>query len=142
MQAAARQCVRRLLSATAGAGPSSLQASAGAASLAGFGAWSRAGAGNGAAEALAGMRFDGGQLFRGFASPVHTVDVQQNNVDRAFKKLRRKMIDSGLFKELKERVYHQKPSQLRVRLQSFPNDACGCTRHACSVRLGICAVER
>lgn len=62
------------------------------------------------------MRFDGAHLLsRGFASDVHTVKVENNNVDRAFKRLKRKMIDTGLFRELKARVFHQKPSQLRVR---------------------------
>lgn len=61
------------------------------------------------------MRFQGAQLFRGFAGTTHSVLVENNNVDRAFKRLKRKMIDSGFLKEMKARVFHQKPSQLGVR---------------------------
>lgn len=128
MQSAVRQCIRRLMSASAGAGPSSsLQASA-VASLgsrqlhvgaAGAGVGARAGTWGSVAEELRGMRFDGAQLYRGFASDVHSVIVDGNNVDRAFKKLKRKMIDSGLLKEMKSRVFFQKPSQLRVRLYTI-----------------------
>ncbi len=45
------------------------------------------------------------------------VDVRNNNVDRALKVLKRKLIDEGVFKELQERRFFEKPSEKRNRLK-------------------------
>ncbi len=45
------------------------------------------------------------------------VDVRNNNVDRALKVLKRKLIDEGVFKELQERRFYEKPSEKRNRLK-------------------------
>jgi small subunit ribosomal protein S21 len=44
-----------------------------------------------------------------------SVIVEHNNMDKALRRLKRKMIEEGITKELKERTHNQKPSQLRVR---------------------------
>ena len=45
---------------------------------------------------------------------LHVV-VEYNNVDKALRKLKRKMIEEGITKQLKERQHFQKPAELRVR---------------------------
>lgn len=44
------------------------------------------------------------------------VEVKNNNIDRALKKLKRSLADEGLFKELQIRQSYEKPSQKRRRL--------------------------
>ena len=46
---------------------------------------------------------------------TNVVLVENNNVDWAFKKLKRKIIDSGLAKELRERTAFVRPHDVRVR---------------------------
>ena len=41
------------------------------------------------------------------------VEVYNNNVDMALRKLKRKIKDSNLFLELKEKAYFEKPSKLK-----------------------------
>lgn len=43
------------------------------------------------------------------------VDVRNNNVDRAMQVLKRKLIEDGMFKELQERRYHEKKSDMKRR---------------------------
>lgn len=43
------------------------------------------------------------------------VDVRNNNVDRALRVLKRKLIEEGVFKELQERRFYEKPSDRRRR---------------------------
>ncbi len=45
------------------------------------------------------------------------VEVRNNNLDRALKVLKRKLIDEGVFKELQERRFYEKPSEKRNRLK-------------------------
>ena len=51
----------------------------------------------------------------GGARGVISVPVDFNNIDKAMRKLKRRMIEEGMVKELKERQHYTKPSQLRVR---------------------------
>ena len=44
------------------------------------------------------------------------VEVRNNNVDRAMQVLKRKLIDEGVFKELQERRFYEKPSEKKRRL--------------------------
>ena len=41
------------------------------------------------------------------------VEVYNNNVDMALRKLKRKIKDSNLFLELKEKSYFEKPSKIK-----------------------------
>ena len=41
------------------------------------------------------------------------VEVYHNNVDMALRKLKRKIKDSNIFLELKEKAYFEKPSKIR-----------------------------
>ena len=41
----------------------------------------------------------------------------ENNIERAMKALRRKLIKEGVFKELKARRYYEKPSEKKKRKQ-------------------------
>ena len=45
------------------------------------------------------------------------VEVRNNNVDRAMQILKRKLIDEGVFKELQERRFYEKPSDRKRRLK-------------------------
>lgn len=45
------------------------------------------------------------------------VQVQDNDVGRALSALKRKMANEGLYKELKKRRFHEKPSISRKRKQ-------------------------
>ena len=45
------------------------------------------------------------------------VEVRNNNVDRAMQILKRKLIDEGVFKELQERRFYEKPSDKKRRLK-------------------------
>lgn len=45
------------------------------------------------------------------------VEVRNNNVDRALRVLKRKLIDEGVFKELQERRFYEKPSDRRRRMR-------------------------
>lgn len=45
------------------------------------------------------------------------VTVQDNDVGRALSALKRKMANEGLYKELKKRRFHEKPSVQRKRKQ-------------------------
>lgn len=45
------------------------------------------------------------------------VSVQENDVGRALSALKRKMANEGLYKELKKRRFHEKPSVRRKRKQ-------------------------
>lgn len=44
------------------------------------------------------------------------IEVKNNNIERALKKLKRSLTDEGLFKELQLRKSYEKPSQKRRRL--------------------------
>ena len=41
------------------------------------------------------------------------VEVYNNNVELALKKLKKKLKDSGMMLELKKRVYYEKPSKIK-----------------------------
>lgn len=45
------------------------------------------------------------------------VTVQENDVGRALSALKRKMANEGLYKELKKRRFHEKPSVSKKRKQ-------------------------
>jgi small subunit ribosomal protein S21 len=45
------------------------------------------------------------------------VEVRNNNVDRAMQVLKRKLVDEGVFKELQERRFYEKPSDRKRRLK-------------------------
>jgi small subunit ribosomal protein S21 len=45
------------------------------------------------------------------------VEVRNNNVARAMKVLKRKLADEGVFKELQERRFYEKPSERKRRLK-------------------------
>lgn len=45
------------------------------------------------------------------------VQVQDNNVEKALKVLKRKLTKEGVFRQLKEKRWHEKPSDLRRRKQ-------------------------
>ena len=51
----------------------------------------------------------------GSARGAISVPVDYNNIDKAMRRLKRRMIEEGIVKELKERQHYTKPSQLRVR---------------------------
>lgn len=44
------------------------------------------------------------------------VEVRNNNVERAMQVLKRKLIDEGVFRELQERRFYEKPSDRKRRL--------------------------
>lgn len=43
------------------------------------------------------------------------VEVRNNNVDRAIRVLKRKMVDEGVFKKLQEKRFYEKPSDRKRR---------------------------
>jgi small subunit ribosomal protein S21 len=43
------------------------------------------------------------------------VDVRNNNIERALKVMKRKLSDDGMFKELQQRQFYEKPSEKRKR---------------------------
>lgn len=43
------------------------------------------------------------------------VEVRNNNVNRAMQVLRRKLTDEGVFKELQQRRFYEKPSEAKRR---------------------------
>ncbi len=43
------------------------------------------------------------------------ISVRDNNVDQALKILKRKLQKEGLFKEIKQRRFYEKPSEKKVR---------------------------
>lgn len=43
------------------------------------------------------------------------VEVRNNNVDRAIRLLKRKLVDEGFFKEIQERRFYEKPSDRKRR---------------------------
>lgn len=45
------------------------------------------------------------------------VEVRNNNVDRAMQVLKRKLIDEGVFRELQQRRFYEKPSDKKKRLK-------------------------
>ena len=45
------------------------------------------------------------------------VQVQDNNVEKAIKLLKRKLTKEGIFRQLKEKRWHEKPSDARRRKQ-------------------------
>ena len=45
------------------------------------------------------------------------VTVQDNNVEKAIKVLKRKLTKESVFRQLKEKRWHEKPSDLRRRKQ-------------------------
>lgn len=45
------------------------------------------------------------------------VEVRNNNVDRAIRLLKRKLVDEGVFKEIQERRFYEKPSDRKRRLK-------------------------
>ncbi len=46
---------------------------------------------------------------------VEVILGENDRLDWALKKFRRKMIRSGLFKDMKKRRFHEKPSEVRKR---------------------------
>jgi small subunit ribosomal protein S21 len=46
------------------------------------------------------------------------VQVRDNNVDQALRVLKKKMQREGVFREMKQRKYYEKPSERRVREQA------------------------
>ena len=47
-----------------------------------------------------------------------TVEVRNNDVTRAWRKLKRKMQDEGILQELRDRKYYTKPSTKRARAKA------------------------
>ena len=47
------------------------------------------------------------------------VDVRNNNIEGALKKFKRKVKDSGLMVELRDRQYYEKPSEKRRRITNL-----------------------
>jgi small subunit ribosomal protein S21 len=45
------------------------------------------------------------------------VTVQDNNVEKAIKVLKRKLTKEGIFRQLKEKRWHEKPSDAKRRKQ-------------------------
>lgn len=45
------------------------------------------------------------------------VEVRNNNVDRALQVLKRKLVEEGVFKELQQRRFYEKPSDRKRRLK-------------------------
>jgi small subunit ribosomal protein S21 len=45
------------------------------------------------------------------------VQVQDNNVEKAIKVLKRMLVKEGIFRQLKDRRFHEKPSDARRRKQ-------------------------
>jgi|TARA_B110000444_G_C18524612_1_gene448231 small subunit ribosomal protein S21 len=43
------------------------------------------------------------------------VTVRNNNVEKAMRVLKKKLQKDGLFKELRQREYYEKPSEKRIR---------------------------
>ena len=43
------------------------------------------------------------------------IRVFNNNVEKAIRVLKKKMLKEGIIKELKERRYYEKPSEMRLR---------------------------
>ena len=41
---------------------------------------------------------------------TYTIEVRNNNVEKALRVLKKKLLKDGVMKELKERQYYQKPS--------------------------------
>lgn len=46
-----------------------------------------------------------------------TVIVRDNNVEKAIRKMKTKMSKLGVVKDIKEKMYYEKPSDKRVRVQ-------------------------
>ena len=46
-----------------------------------------------------------------------TVVVKNNNVEKAIRQLKKKLMREGLVKELKTRQYYEKPSEKKLRLK-------------------------
>jgi small subunit ribosomal protein S21 len=49
---------------------------------------------------------------------VITIEVHNNNIDRALRDLKRKVKDSGLFLELRKKEFYTKPSEIRREMQA------------------------
>ena len=47
------------------------------------------------------------------------VEVRNNNIEGALKKFKRKVKDSGLMVELRDRQYYEKPSEKRRRITNL-----------------------
>lgn len=45
------------------------------------------------------------------------VEVRNGNINRALQVLKRKLIDEGVFREVQERRYYEKPSDRKRRLK-------------------------
>lgn len=45
------------------------------------------------------------------------INVRDNNVEQAMRALKKKMQREGIFRELKLRRHHEKPSEKKVRLE-------------------------
>jgi small subunit ribosomal protein S21 len=43
------------------------------------------------------------------------VRVQDNNIDKALKQMKRKLQREGVFREMRERQHYMKPSEIRAR---------------------------
>lgn len=43
------------------------------------------------------------------------VEVRNNNIDRALQVLKRKLVEEGVFRELQERRFYEKPSDRKRR---------------------------
>src|SRR5579885_516034 len=56
----------------------------------------------------------GGFMRTGIGRPLEVV-VDDGGVERAIRKLKRKMADEGLMRELKRRRYYEKPSERKKR---------------------------
>ena len=46
-----------------------------------------------------------------------TVVVKNNNVEKAIRQLKKKLMREGVVKELKKRQYYEKPSEKKLRLK-------------------------
>ena len=48
----------------------------------------------------------------------NTVIVQHDNVDKALRKFKKKVLESGLLKELRDREFYEKPTTRRKKAKS------------------------
>lgn len=54
-----------------------------------------------------------------FAKPMgNTVIVQNDNVEKALRKFKKKVLESGLLRELRDREFYEKPTTARKKAKS------------------------
>jgi len=75
------------------------------------------------------------------ARGIITVPVDNNNIDKAMRRLKRRLIEEGIVKELKERQHYTKPSQQRVRATSQAFNPKALVRSAAGPPAGLHALK-